>query len=332
MSKWLVFLVALIIAAAFALVFGLRSARQEPVEFPRSPEPTEGSAPTEEAWFEAGSVDRTLALEGAQRLRIENRFGDIEVVPAGREVRAVATVRARATDEAAAQTKAGRIDLTVSRQPEGELGLAVAGVPEDPGMDVQVTVRAPAGLPLVVRTAAGGASVEGIRAPVSVQSDGGDISVADAEGPVTIETETGRVSATSIAAGVTANAGGGEIALTDVHGPVLVRTMSGRIWLREVAAREITATTRTADIDIALSEPFSGRMEARTDSGTITMALPRSSNCTVKTTTGSGDISSELALEEAVQAGPNISGRLGAGAGSVTISTRSGDIRLVEAD
>jgi len=110
---------------------------------------------------------------------------------------------------------------------------------------------------------------------------------------------------------------------------VIARTMSGNVTVRDVRGEQITATTSSGNVEVELAAPFSGEMEGRTQSGNIRIAFSQGSSCRITTTTGSGEITSGLPLSEVVRAGTNISGRLGAGRGSATFSTGSGNIELV---
>jgi len=105
--------------------------------------------------------------------------------------------------------------------------------------------------------------------------------------------------------------------------------MSGNVTVRNVRSEQITATTSNGNVEVEPVTPFSGQMEGRTQSGNIRIAFSQGSSCRITTTTGSGEITSGLPLTEVVRAGTNISGRLGAGRGSATFSTGSGNIELV---
>jgi DUF4097 and DUF4098 domain-containing protein YvlB len=63
-------------------------------------------------------------------------------------------------------------------------------------------------------------------------------------------------------------------------------------------------------------------------SGDVKVAMPETSNFRFTLGTQSGDLECKLAAHDTVQSDTLYSGTVGAGAGTVTIQTRSGDVEL----
>jgi len=290
-----------------------------------------GSAPTQMRTFEVGRSTREFDLEGATELTIDNRFGDVEVGAGGPRVRVESVVYARGADLADARTRAA--GLAIEGGPDPEAGFTIA-VRHDAGTSeirADLVVAAPSHVGLKVRVGSGDVRASALTGNAEVRASSGDLRVEDVAGSVSAETTSGDVRVSGVGGDATVRCGSGSAAVAGVEGPALVRTLSGDITLRDVRGDEITTSTGSGEIDIRLSLPWAGNLEARSNSGRITVALSPNSNCRVRTATGSGDIASELPLTDVSRQGRNISGRLGRGEGLVDVATGSGDIRLLPA-
>jgi hypothetical protein len=185
---------------------------------------------------------------------------------------------------------------------------------------------------------------------VAVDTNDGGITVRDAAGNVTAQTDTGPIRLENIAGTVTArtNDGGikvqksakavsvetdtGPIQLTDVTGAVAARSEDGGIRLERIAG-QVTAETDTGPIDgrdlggartvarssdggIRLRLSTAQDVEASTDTGPITLAVPEfSGGYQVHASTTNGSTSVNIATNPA-------------GALTVTLSSQDGGITV----
>jgi hypothetical protein len=260
--------------------------------------------------FEVARGTRTLEPTEEKRLRIENIAGSVEVVPGGPDTVAEFVIYARGEDKRDARRRAAAVEV------RGDCGT-------EHGDRIWVTVeqgeRWPSHLSvdLVVKTPPGRAiSVKGISA---------DVEVMGMQGGLTVHTTSGDVEVTSSVGPVETSSTSGRVRVLDVDGRVETRTVSGDISLENIRGEVTSATSTSGDTAIRVANPFSGEIEARSISGSVGVVLPASSDCEVRAKTVSGNISggpwSEVSRCQART-------RLGAGAGSVAISTTSGNIRL----
>lgn len=125
---------------------------------------------------------------------------------------------------------------------------------------------------------------------------------------------------------VEARATSGDVSLAGLRGSATAATVtSGDLWLARIQSEQVSVKSSSGDIAIEVARPFSGHLECHSVSGSVGLTLPASSDCAVHAKTVSGSISgrlwSEISRREA-------SACLGAGAGSVELSTASGDISL----
>ena len=297
---------------------------------------------------ETSAVD----LSGRDELTIENEFGDIEIAVGGptASIERVVYARGRAPEEA----RSRGVSFRLERSDDPEVGCRIVAEADgtDPNLryaTLKLVVKVPPQVAVRAVVTNGGIVAKGLGASVSAKSASGDIIIADsgdgvsassasgnisvtrAQGAVSVDSASGDVGVTWAQAGVTANCGSGNVRLEDVEGPVVARTMDGDVSLRGVRSGQVAATTMSGDVNVQLTRPVSGKVEARTQSGDIGVAIPSSSDCRVRATTNSGEVRSSLPLQDVTRAGPNISGRLGSGKGTVEVSTGSGDITLAAA-
>ena len=312
-----------LVVGMFAVAAGCGATPESPASSgPEAPPPNESPDPT---WFQTGGLEGVFDPGDAARISVVNPLGDIIVVAGPDEtVSAMARLHAMGEDEAEARSRTERVQLRGSLQ-DGELALTVEGGDDFTFVALRVTV--PPSRDLALDASAGKASVEGIEATVSIAGMAGDITVTGVRGPLRVHTETGNVTVRGVAKGTTVYTNSGKVELSEVEGPVIARTMTGGICLA-TASNDIIANTRSGSIQLHVTRPLDGSIEARTDGGNIEVRLPATSSCRVTTMTRSGDITSELPLTDVTRNGPNIAGRLGGGKGTLLATTNSGDILL----
>jgi DUF4097 and DUF4098 domain-containing protein YvlB len=313
-----------LVVGMFVVAVGCGATPESPASAGAEAPPSNESG--DHTWFEVGGLEGIFAPGDAARISVVNPFGDIIVVSGANEtVSATARLRAMGEDEAEARSRTEGMQLRGSLK-DDELALTVEGGNDLTFVALRVTM--PPSRDLALDASAGKASVEGIEANVSIAGMAGDITVTGVRGPLRVHTETGNVTVRGVAEGTTVYTTSGKVELSEVEGPVVARTMTGGIRLA-TASNDITANTRSGDIDLQVNRPLDGTLEARTDGGNIEVRLPATSSCRVTTMTRSGDIASELPLEDVRRNGPNIAGRLGGGKGTLLATTNSGNVLLL---
>ncbi len=279
--------------------------------------------------FEVGEVTERFDLGGETRLWVDNRFGGVQVVAGGPAIEVEGRVSSCGSDVDDARETASGLRIVGARDPEAGFKVSVEGDPGTGGTEMDLVVHAPPEAEVRVRVFGGNVGVVERNAAVTVDGRSGDIVLRDIGGSVKASNTSGNVEVTGAREGVDVHSSSGNVVVEEVDGAVIARTMSGNVTVRDVRGEQITATTSSGNVEVELAAPFSGEMEGRTQSGNIRIAFSEGSSCRITTTTGSGEITSGLPLSEVVRAGTNISGRLGAGRGSATFSTGSGNIELV---
>jgi hypothetical protein len=190
-----------------------------------------------------------------------------------------------ASDEAINETK---IDYTGTRlvvhTPGGLSGRTVP---------LAVTIRAPAGSRLQIRTGSAPTTIIGTAGRLNVASGGGDITTGDTEGDVEIYTGSGTVTLGKVRGGLKARSGTGSIDVAAVHADTSLYTGSGDVRLGVV---EDNVVVRTGSGDLTVAEAAVGRIALVTGSGDIRIGVRSGRHALVDLASSSGRTHSELAF------------------------------------
>jgi DUF4097 and DUF4098 domain-containing protein YvlB len=309
--RWRVLAAVLfVMACSYGLVWGLGYARTrlrgvartvaEQIEI--STQPT----------FEAAKGTRTLPAYRDKRLRIENTVGSVRVVAGGPGTTAEYVISARGENEAEARRRASAVEVQVVHiGGEGDQVRVKARGRMPAGITVALVVRTPPDRQVSVKTVSASIDVTGMQGDVAVQSVSGEINVGSGAGSVTAHTVSG------------------GIGIVGAQGKTEARSTSGAVNLANLHSNDIAARTVSGSIEIEVTDPFAGRLEATSVSGGVAISLPRPSNFEAHATSVSGVISG-AAWQSSV--GRKAYARLASGQGSVTLSTTSGSIDLTLTD
>ena len=223
------------------------------------------------------------------------------------------------------------IEVKTETTPEGEHKIEVVPIKDTPVLDVVVVdlkVKAPAGTAVSIEVTTGEGKVSGITGGVVAHGQAGTVRVSECTGKVMASTTLGDLEVEDTTGQIEANTSSGALFADDVGGSVTARTMDGMANVKVKRGDKVTVSTMSGAIDVKVESPFSGQMEVRTMSGDIAVAIPSRSNCRVRTMTNTGAITCTLPLSKVERAGPNVSGRLGAGKGYVEVMNNSGAISV----
>ena len=277
-------------------------------------------------------VERTTTrhdLAGEKRVVIENPYGHVVVAPGGPQVEVEKTVFARGKDEAEAKKKGQAFTVSAKQDKPRGFVISVEGDPRDYDVGVNLLVHVPPRVALSARAVEGDVRVGDMQGSVKAEGSMGEVVIGDVKGKVTASTASGNVVVKGAGGGLEAQTSSGNLDLQNAQGAsVIARSMSGTIKLRVISTSHLVATTMSSAVDVSIAQPFSGQAEVRSASGDLLVAIPAASDCKVQTMTGSGSVKSSLPLKDEKHAGPNISGRLGAGKGLLLVTNDSGGIEV----
>lgn len=182
---------------------------------------------------------------------------------------------------------------------------------------LRIDVRAPHGTSLSFTTASADVTAHGRLGDVRGRTASGDVTVPDAQS-VRVETASGDLKIGDVAGDAELKSASGDVRVTTVGGTLDASVVSGDL---RVASAAQGGTAAAVSGDIELGAVTEGALTVRSVSGDVTVGVTRGSRVHVDVTTVSGDLRSDLDLEESAAEGegPML---------DVRGKTVSGDLRL----
>ncbi|MFB7475003.1 DUF4097 domain-containing protein [Kitasatospora sp. NPDC056184] len=176
-----------------------------------------------------------------------------------------------------------------------------------------VTLTVPAGTEVKVGTVSATTTVSGITGHVSTQTANADITLVGLAGRTDARTVTGDVDAQSVA------------------GQLRLNTVSGRLTVVAGTAEKVSANAVTGAVTLDLAADSPTEIKVNTVSGAVGVRLPSLADTRVEAGTTSGDLSSSF---EQLKVGGSwgtkrLSGQLGDGKGSLSVTTVSGAVTVL---
>lgn len=177
-----------------------------------------------------------------------------------------------------------------------------------------VTLTLPAGTSATIGVIGGSAVVSGLTGRAELRGVSGDFTLLGLTGPVQADTVSGRVEAQAVTGDLRFHSVSGDLTVVEGSGPLVrAESVSGDMVLDLVPApqrSDIRLTTVSGEIAIRLPHPADAEVEANTASGSVSNGFED--------------------LRVSGQWGAKrITGRLGAGNGSLKATTVSGAIALL---
>ncbi|CAM3668574.1 DUF4097 domain-containing protein [Kibdelosporangium persicum] len=159
-----------------------------------------------------------------------------------------------------------------------------------------VTVRAPSGSNVDVRSGSGDVLVTGSAGRLSVRTGSGEVKVDRADGAATVVTGTGAVRLGPMLGGLQARTGSGDVEVSSVGGPsAALITGSGDVWLGAVST-DVMARTGSGDLTVA--DAAAGKIELNTGSGEVRVGVRHGTRAEIDLVSGTGQARSELTLKD----------------------------------
>ncbi len=260
----------------------------------------------------------TFPLTGPVLVTVECPAGEV-VVTSTDAVAAEVDVQALRDDDATREAVASAV---VELRHDGrELAVEVpkrgwSFLGRDP--KIRVEIRVPHGCALVFRTASANVTATGRFADVRGKTASGDVAI-DAAADVRVDTASGNVRADEVGGEAAVKTASGDVTLGHVAGAVRANLVSGDL---RVAAADNGAAINGVSGDVELGSVTRGDVEVRTVSGDVVVGIRPGSRVHVDATSVSGDLRSDVALDDAPPGGDD--GPLVALRGR----TVSGDLRI----
>lgn len=201
----------------------------------------------------------SVSAEGAERIVIEARAGDLDVRTASGdrvEARGVACAEKRSTLE----------DIVLVTERSGNVVRVIVEIPESRGwsdsawMDLDVDV--PAGVPVEIDDSSGDIDLRGVTL-ARIHDSSGDVDARDTAGDVEIDDSSGDVYLTGHTGSITLDDSSGDLRLRDIRGSVTVdNDSSGDISVDGVTGSVMVRRDSSGDIRVS---DVGGDFEVRRD-------------------------------------------------------------------
>jgi hypothetical protein len=283
--------------------------------------------------FVERSADTPAQSFAAARLVVRGASDNIslERAPAGDTITVAVVRHGFGWNADAAGAAIGRLDVKMTQSGDTlQVEVSRAGfagfIGRSPYVDLRISV--PDGVALDVQTVSGDLRAEGLRADGSLSTTSGDIDLADSSGALQVSSTSGDVQMSGAFAGPQVQTVSGDITLAGASGRLRASSISGDIALRDLRDAQLDLESTSGDIEVAGSLASGQESKVSNISGGVQARLTGAADLRLSASTVSGDLSSDLNLRDAQRERRSLSGTLGAGKTTLTISTTSGDIEV----
>lgn len=243
----------------------------------------------------------TYDIPGPLHVVVETAVADL-VLDTHDEPTATVEVRALADDDVTREAVEGtRVEL-VARGDRHEL---LVVTPKRSGIffgrepRMRIEARVPEGATLLFKTASGDVTANGRLGDVRGKTASGDVTVGAAAN-VRVDTASGDVRVTEVSGDADARSASGEVTIGRVGGRLDAHVVSGDLRVDSVGAG---GSAGTVSGDVTLTAVESGALAVRSVSGDVVVGIVPGARVHVDVTTVSGDLRSDVALDDAPASG-----------------------------
>ena len=261
-------------------------------------------------------IDTTVPARQGQRLVVDSYGGEIAVKTWGRNA-----VRVEAEPPSRTMVEVSSSGDVVSVRSQGRRG---------PPATVDYTITVPTWMGLDLSGVYSDVKVDGVRAPITVETVQGEVDVAGGEGTVSLRSVQGSVKLRGARGRIDVHSVNDEVRVSDASGEITAETVNGDVVLEGVDATSLDATTVNGDLGYDGPIRSGGRYVLSTHNGDITLAAAENASATVMVSTFSGDFESDFPVPlKETRKGRRFSFTLGGGSAQVSLESFQGTIHLV---
>lgn len=189
---------------------------------------------------------------------------------------------------------------------------------------VEARIACPRGADLELTGASTDLEVEGELGEVSVRTASGDVRLGPVSGPLQAKTASGDVWAALVRSDSSVVTVSGDVRVDAVEAPLTVRAVSGDVRVGRASA-PLTVSTTSGDVQV--EAVAGGEVRVQTVSGDARLGVARGTRVWIDAVSVSGDLSSELGLEDAPGEGAPAEDAVV----PLHVKTVSGDVAIVRA-
>ncbi len=271
---------------------------------------------TNSAVQRAADTDTVVSVAPGTRLRVETMGGDINVKVWDRN-----QVRIQATHARRTRVEVRQRGAVLSLEASAQYG---------PGGLVDYDLTVPVWMALKLSGMSVTVTVDGVRAPIEVESLEGDITVKGGSESVKLTAVNGKIVASGVRGRLEINSTSEDVAVSDLEGDLAVEAISGDVLLRDIRAKAVDVGAVSGDVWLGGRIQDGGSYSIAAHSGDIVLAVPEGTNATITTRVFSGELRAGFTLPSPENPSRRQQRfRLGTGSAVVDLDAFSGDIHLV---
>jgi Toastrack DUF4097 len=191
------------------------------------------------------------------------------------------------------------------------------------GEDIEVRVTCPPGSNLEFAGGSASLRVDGDLNDVDVKTASGSVRLGDVARRFSLKTASGDIEVGTVASGGNLVTVSGDVNIGGLEGDLQARSVSGDVWMGLVSGPLQLSTTSG---DVVLDSLQGGELRMQTVSGDVRIGVGRGTRVWIDAVSVSGDLDSELGLEDQEPEGEqDITGPVV----PLQVKTVSGDVRIV---
>ena len=268
------------------------------------------------AFAAAQQIDTTVTVARGQRLDVNAYGGEVTLRGWNRNA-----VRVEATTSGRDRVEVSTTATAVSVRTEGRHG---------PATEIELRISAPPWIGLSLSGVHTDMKVQGIHAPISVETVEGEVAVNGGQGLISLRSVQGPVSLRGAKGRISVNSVNEDVEVANSSGEIVAGTVNGEIKLQIIDAATVDASTVNGDISYSGPIRNGGRYALSTHNGDITLTVAEGTNARVAVATFSGDFESEFPVPlRGTRKGKGFNFTLGSGSAQVTLESFQGTIELV---
>jgi len=183
-----------------------------------------------------------------------------------------------------------------------------------------------------IRTSFGAVEVAQIQGDARVTNSNGAVTLRDAAGAAYLKSSFGLVQAERVGGSLQVENSNGAVRAATVKGSATVRTSFGAVVLGGVEGPVVEVRNQNGAVEVAGAAPRCTRIDLSTSFSAIRLRLPETGGYDITARTSFGSIHSELPITASgTLGGDSLSGRIGPGGCTVTLTGSNGSIEILRA-
>lgn len=195
------------------------------------------------------------------------------------------------------------------------------------GGDIETRITCPSGSDLELSGGSTDLRVDGDLGEVSIRTASGDAKLETVRGKLQVKTASGDIAVATVEKEASLTTVSGDLGVGLAKGPIIARAVSGDVTVGSLRGL-LGLSTTSGDVDVRSVE--AGEVRIQTVSGDVRVGVGRGTRVWIDAGTVSGELESQLGLEDAEPGGRDAAAG-GEAAVPLHVKTVSGDVAIVRA-